>query len=318
MRPFGNLSRLVAALMFRLLDHAGRVVAELGTTPPTPYSTSYLDLFNDTGGRSRLEWDTTGARLLSLGSDPSRYADLELGVGHPTTYSLTTGSPAGRSRMYATVADAGLSVALWEVWAGSRVAYVDLTASDPSYSRAAVVADSIDLIGDVNICPVGTVIAGIWPSSPPGFLLLNGQHIVGARLLFPALWAVAGAWQINADDLVLPDLTGRTLVGGSSVGGIAGANTHTLAVTNLPSHSHSMAHTHAQSANGEPGYMRRASYNGTNWDASFVNNGVKSVSFHNNAQTGGSSAANTGTAGSGTPVDHTPAHMVVRYAVRAL
>jgi hypothetical protein len=127
--------------------------------------------------------------------------------------------------------------------------------------------------------PVGTVIDYVGTSAPTGWRFMNGQTLQGASVSFPELWAVAPtAWR-SGNDLVLPDMRGRTTVmlgsapfntmggtGGSKDAvvvqhghggtlnsgspintGNTSANLSTsnpTAGSNLSSHTHTMAHTH--------------------------------------------------------------------------
>jgi hypothetical protein len=71
--------------------------------------------------------------------------------------------------------------------------------------------------------------------------------------------------------------------------------TTTISTANLPPHAHTIDHDHgaattsgfstnhyhAETGNtGDLGWLKRGGWNGTNWDASFVNNGSRSVTFH--------------------------------------
>jgi microcystin-dependent protein len=92
----------------------------------------------------------------------------------------------------------------------------------------------------------GDLKAGIWSSAPTGWLLM-GQTVTNADTTYPALWAVVPTSWKSGTSLVLPSVAGRGLVGvgsGGSLGDSDGANSHTLAVANLPGHTHDIDHNH--------------------------------------------------------------------------
>lgn len=112
------------------------------------------------------------------------------------------------------------------------------------------------------ICPVGTVIA--WAGNPTGsggvpngWLLCNGQDY--SRTAYPKLWQAIGALygSANSTTFKVPDLRGRMPVGWlpelaqfSFIGQKGGAVEHTLTVSELPPHKHSMD----QSGGGNLGF----------------------------------------------------------------
>lgn len=174
-----------------------------------------------------------------------------------------------------------------------------------------LVADAINRLLDGD--PAGTLKIGVWDTAPTGYALM-GTTITDAQTLYPDLWANAPtAWR-SGSNLVLPNIDGRTLLAGAP-GTLAGSMTHTLALANLPSHSHSMAHTHGSGAGAGQGFVMT----GTAGNPDFYLPGDTPPGFYGFTQiasTAGSSAADTGTAGSGTAVTHTPAHMTVRVAIK--
>lgn len=88
-----------------------------------------------------------------------------------------------------------------------------------------------------KVWAAGDIKQSVAASQPEGWLFFN-QAILNADTGYPALWAaVPAAWK-SGTTLNLPNLEDRVLAEGATVGTLAGANTHTLAVTNLPAHSH--------------------------------------------------------------------------------
>ena len=67
----------------------------------------------------------------------------------------------------------------------------------------------------VGVCPVGTILSGLYTTAPDGFLLCNGQEIAQAD--YPELYAVIGSLeccQSGTDGMFkVPDLREVTLVG---------------------------------------------------------------------------------------------------------
>ena len=95
------------------------------------------------------------------------------------------------------------------------------------------------------------------PSAPAGFLLCNGAAV--SRTTYDALFDIVGTLYGPGDGSTtfnLPDLAGRFPLGGDSnhaLGSTGGAETRTLAVSNLPAHTHSMNHQHANGSTGSAG-----------------------------------------------------------------
>jgi microcystin-dependent protein len=89
-------------------------------------------------------------------------------------------------------------------------------------------------------------------AAPYGWLLCQGQLLANAATNYPALWAAASPAYRVGSDLRLPDLRGRVPMGagqGSSltlrnIGDAVGAEAVQLSTLHLPSHYHSISHTH--------------------------------------------------------------------------
>ncbi len=114
------------------------------------------------------------------------------------------------------------------------------------------------------LCPAGTIVATLSAAEPPGdgWKLCDGQWL--AKADYPRLFAVLGvAWGEDGDAFRLPDLRGRALLGAGgspalALGATGGAHQATLAVANLPAHTHAVAdpgHGHAVT---DPGHVHAA------------------------------------------------------------
>lgn len=206
---------------------------------------------------------------------------------------------------------------------------------------------------------------GATPSGPPpGWLWCAGQAVSRAR--YASLFAAIGTTYGSGDGSLtfnVPDLRGRTIVGLDNMGGTdagrlssantlgttGGAETHTIAEANLPSHSHSLnSHTHSLSASGS--YSGTTStigdhshqspdgasfltasggavipatgiYNANNSPGSSTQGaGSHSHTFSGSVSVSGTSGAasgNTGTTGSGNAVNHMPPFASVHWIIRA-
>ena len=111
----------------------------------------------------------------------------------------------------------------------------------------AVTEGKLDSAVVSKLLPAGTIAATIKSSADTGWLLLDGSTVASADSTYPALWAVVPAsWQAGTS-LVLPDMSDKMLFGQSTttLGATGGANSKTIAEANLPTHTHTITHGHA-------------------------------------------------------------------------
>jgi microcystin-dependent protein len=91
-----------------------------------------------------------------------------------------------------------------------------------------------------NICMIGMVSPFALQSPPAGWLLCDGQSVAQAD--YPELAASIDPSHLSGSDIVLPDLTGRVVVGsdGSTINynDAAGEREHTLTIEELAAHTH--------------------------------------------------------------------------------
>jgi microcystin-dependent protein len=103
------------------------------------------------------------------------------------------------------------------------------------------------------LVPTGTVVSYIAGTSPSGWLLCDGTAV--SRGVFARLFSVIGTIYGVGDGINtfnLPDMRGRTAIGAGTGAGLTartlgqtgGAETHTLSVTEIPSHTHSYVDTY--------------------------------------------------------------------------
>lgn len=107
-----------------------------------------------------------------------------------------------------------------------------------------------------NRMPVGSVIVWTTTTAPGGFLLCDGSAV--SRATYAGLFAVVGTTYGAGDGATtfnLPDMRGRVIImvdgaaarvtsastngaNADTLGGVGGAQTHTLSTAELPSHTH--------------------------------------------------------------------------------
>lgn len=110
--------------------------------------------------------------------------------------------------------------------------------------------------------PIGIVLPFATTVAPQGWLICNGQEV--SKVTYVSLWNVIGTTFGVADDdtkFKLPDLRGRVIVGNGAginltpktLGQTGGAETHTLTIDEIPSHTHNTANTVQKTGNNTPG-----------------------------------------------------------------
>ena len=207
-------------------------------------------------GGSGAGWSWTDAS--NVGGSVDNYVDnLSFSGG-----TLTVGRTGSLSDLTVNISSVntndnttyGLSV---ENGAASNQENIRLTASNPSSTDDIIIevgdglsisksGDKItltntDLGSTVQGVPTGTIVMYGSSSAPTGWLLCDGQSTSG----YAALAAIVGS--------TVPDLRSRFVVGagsGYSVGMTGGANSVTLTVSTMPSHSHS-TNNHDHSLSGK-------------------------------------------------------------------
>lgn len=114
------------------------------------------------------------------------------------------------------------------------------------------------------LVPVGTILHTLRSSAPSGWLFHN-QTVAAADSLYPALWAVAPASWKSGSSLVIPNLADSVLMQQSTtaLGATGGANSRTIANSQLPPHVHTIDHDHASVTTSDPGNHQHNDNSGT-------------------------------------------------------
>lgn len=139
-------------------------------------------------------------------------------------------------------------------------------------------------IGFTNYCPTGCIIQYAGTTAPSGWLLCNGSAI--SRTTYSDLYDVIGIIYGSGDGSTtfnLPNLQRKFPIGSSSlyaVGTTGGAETKTLTVDEIPSHSHNVVYNSGllvqKTGGGTPG-----SIDSTSNEIDNINTISNSISIEN-------------------------------------
>lgn len=164
-----------------------------------------------------------------------------------------------------------------------------------------------------HIAPTGVVLEYIAGVAPTGWLLCDGEAV--SRSTYADLFAIIGTKFGVGDGSTtfnLPDLRGRTPVGFDStqsefnaLGKTGGAKTHTLTSAQMPSHTHSIAHTHTS-------YRYRTGGSSTEWASAMSETNAWTVSHTTSA----SSAADSGSTGSGSAHNNLQPYVTMNFIIK--
>jgi microcystin-dependent protein len=158
--------------------------------------------------------------------------------------------------------------------------------------------------------PVGAVIAwlGEIADIPVKYLHCDGATHLGAD--YPELFAALADIFKTATHFNTPDMEDRFLLGSGindDVGGLGGANQHTLVEAEMPAHLHQVpAHSHTFAS------FNNAGSGGANVVASGSSGGASTKTSSTQA------ATNTDSKGSGSAHNNMPAYIAVHWIIKAL
>ena len=151
-----------------------------------------------------------------------------------------------------------------------------------------------------DVWPAGSLRETIAAAADPGWLLMDGATVANSQTLYPALWAVAPtAWK-SGSSLILPNLNGAILRGHSTDRGtLGGANAVSLALANLPAHSHTINHDHGSVNTGGESAEHTHGVNINSGYVSADHSHTVSGAINQFMGTAGSASSNIGSGGVG-------------------
>jgi microcystin-dependent protein len=119
------------------------------------------------------------------------------------------------------------------------------------------------------IMPAGHLIYSVVSDEPDGWLIANGQKVTtDYPVLRSALIGLGNPYGVDGSDPRLPNLVQKFARGNTTVGGTGGANTVTLTINEMPSHTHIQdPHTHGVIARSGSSAGSNTVLNGTTGSA---------------------------------------------------
>jgi microcystin-dependent protein len=100
-----------------------------------------------------------------------------------------------------------------------------------------------------RLVPAATMVMYVGTDEPDGWKQMNGQTLTGAETLYPEFWSrIPSGWKSGAN-ATLPNMSDRVGMGAgtTTLGATGGANSRTITAAQMPSHSHSIDHSHTGS-----------------------------------------------------------------------
>ena len=258
----------------------------------------------------------------------NRYVNLQTAKGDIVSHDgTTTQKVTVGSNNSVLVADSAQT---------SGIKWGQVEASAISAAAISAIATQVESQISPSGVPAGVVTQFAGSTAPTGWLLCQGQSL--STTTYATLFAAIGyAYGGSGSSFSLPNLRGRVPVGldGSqgefdNLGETGGAKTHTLIISELAQHSHSVGtldiadgsgtHVHSHDGGGGiAGIMLRSSLSTGN-PTVFVGQGTQEIGFGTTSLAGGHDhAINGATAnqGSSSPHNNLQPYIVVNYIIKA-
>lgn len=208
---------------------------------------------------------------------------------------------------------------------------------ETSFGGGAAVAHPIDTVWRHTLTrqslleltvPAGSINATVAATADAGYVFIDGSTITNGQTIYPTTWArIPASWK-SAPDIVLPDWRGRTLFSDDAaalftLGGLGGANTHTLIQAELPAVSlgltgstgvESVPHTHLYNVTGQSATVQSGS--GSSLLAVYGTPSTLPQQPPSVQHTHPAGTLATANLGSGTAIDTRPAYGVVNFQLK--
>lgn len=267
---------------------------------PTALATIDLTLPEPAAGRG-LKWSADASRLVNSTNDPDAAGD----ASQAASQAEAAAAIAVQARDAALAAVESVSDPLTKAanlldLADTEVARANLGLGDAALRNVGTAAGDVvaldvggliatALLPPMDSIPAGTIVAYGGVNAPGGWLVCNGATV--SRSTYSGLFAALGTTYGSGDGsttFALPDLRGRTVVGAGqgaslsnrTLGGMVGAETHTLSVAELPPH----AHTIPMREDLGSYWSQSAASNGGGPNGTLTTASVGSGGAHNNMQ----------------------------------